>query len=65
MAGLGFGTSERFFYQFTKPFQEFELLPGAAEWYMAFDPGLFFKTDTSWFFTFTIDKIIHVSIALA
>ena len=26
-----FGLSERFFYQFTKPFQEFELLPSIAE----------------------------------
>ena len=27
-----FGTSEIFFYLFTKPFHEFELLPGVAEW---------------------------------
>ena len=27
-----FGTSERFLCQFPKPFHEFELLPGAAQW---------------------------------
>ena len=26
-----FGTSDRFFYQFTKPFHKFELLPGAVQ----------------------------------
>ena len=55
-----FGTFEIFFYLFTKPFHEFELLPGAAQLYLIFNQRPFFKTHVS-----TIDKInVSVSIAM-
>jgi len=47
------------FYELTKPFQEFELLPGAAQWKLLFNQEPFFKTNMP-----AIDKIIPVSIAL-